>query len=215
MITPRILSALVATSALAFSLGLQPSMSTSTLSSPSPSLPAHANRTVQHSTEHQAVVIARHATAKFKRLAVAQAHGYALFTDMNGVECIDMPGMGAMGTHYVNGGAVATPSVHLRRPEAVVYETVNGRKRLVALEYVVLKADWESVHGEGAARPRLFGHRFDFTEAGNRYGLPPFYSLHAWIWKHNPEGTFTMWNPRVHCDCCAAGNIDKKCSGVH
>ena len=41
---------------------------------------------------------------------------------------------------------------------------------------------------------------FDFTDAPNRYGLPPFYSLHAWIWKDNPAGAFEMWNPSVHCD---------------
>jgi hypothetical protein len=33
----------------------------------------------------------------------------------------------------------------------------------------------------------------------NRYGLPPFYSLHAWIWKPNPSGILTPWNPRVSC----------------
>jgi hypothetical protein len=34
---------------------------------------------------------------------------------------------------------------------------------------------------------------------GNRYGLPAFHALHAWIWKFNPSGTFAMWNPRVSC----------------
>ncbi len=34
---------------------------------------------------------------------------------------------------------------------------------------------------------------------GNRFGLPAFYSLHAWIWKHNPSGTFEPWNPQVQC----------------
>jgi hypothetical protein len=46
----------------------------------------------------------------------------------------------------------------------------------------------------------LFGQMFQLTDAPNRYGLPPFYSLHAWIWKDNPAGTFEMWNPNVHCD---------------
>lgn len=23
--------------------------------------------------------------------------------------------------------------------------------------------------------------------------------LHAWIWKHNPSGTFAEWNPNVRC----------------
>jgi len=47
----------------------------------------------------------------------------------------------------------------------------------------------------------LFGQQFDVTDAGNRYGLPAFYSLHAWVWKRNPAGTFAMWNPKVHCHC--------------
>ncbi|MBV9326757.1 MAG: hypothetical protein JO352_23605 [Chloroflexi bacterium] len=37
------------------------------------------------------------------------------------------------------------------------------------------------------------------TPADNRYGLPPFYSLHAWIWRDNPAGMFSMWNPDVSC----------------
>jgi hypothetical protein len=148
------------------------------------------------------VQIARNATRKYHSLARAKKHGYRLLKDKNGVACIAMPGMGGMGVHFANGDLVGTPSVHLRRPEALVYDRENGRRRLVALEYVVLKKDWESVHGDNAPRPRLYGHRFNLTRAGNRFGLPAFYSLHAWIWKHNPDGRFAMWNPNVHCKCC-------------
>ena len=90
----------------------------------------------------------------------------------------------------------------LKQPEAVVYARENGHRKLVALEYVVLRKDWERVHGANAHRPWLYGHRFNLTHAGNRYGLPAFYSLHAWIWKDNPAGRFAMWNPDVHCACC-------------
>jgi hypothetical protein len=79
----------------------------------------------------------------------------------------------------------------------MVYEpTRSGGLRLVAVEYVVVKAAWDANH---RSRPALFGRRFDLTGSPNRYGLPPFYSLHAWVWKDNPAGTFAMWNPRVHC----------------
>ena len=37
------------------------------------------------------------------------------------------------------------------------------------------------------------------TPADNRFGLPAFYSLHAWVWKHNPRGVLDMWNPKVRC----------------
>jgi hypothetical protein len=137
------------------------------------------------------------ATAKFRSVGVAQRAGYGRFVDVNGVACIDMPGMGAMGIHYVNGDLVADPTISALKPEAMVYEpTRSGGLRLVAVEYVVVKADWDAKH---RSRPSLFGRRFDLTNSPNRYGLPPFYSLHAWVWKANPAGTFAMWNPRVHC----------------
>jgi hypothetical protein len=145
------------------------------------------------------VVRARQATRKFHSLTTARKAGYARFKDKNGIACIAMPPMGAMGVHYVNGSLVGTPAVRLRHPEALVYAPVHGHLRLAALEYIVLKSAWDKVHGNNAPRPRLYGHRFNITTAPNRYGLPTFYSLHAWIWKHNPAGMFAMWNPAVHC----------------
>ena len=82
-------------------------------------------------------------------------------------------------------------------PEALVYQPLAGGKlRLAALEYVVLKSAWDAHH---SSPPSLFGQRFNLTPAGNRFGLPAYYSLHAWFWKHNPAGTFAMWNPAVSC----------------
>ena len=142
---------------------------------------------------------ARAATAKFHRLKVATDAGYSILADKDGITCIDMHGMGAMGVHYVKGDLVADPSIKARHPEALVYAPDrHGRLHLAALEYVVIKADWDATH---ANPPELFGQEFNFTDAGNRYGLPAFYSLHVWLWKHNPAGTFEMWNPRVHCHC--------------
>jgi hypothetical protein len=110
-----------------------------------------------------------------------------------------MPGMaaGAMGIHFVNGAYVGTADVDPAKPEALVYEPEgNGKLRLVALEYVTFQAAWDATH---SAPPELFGQTFNFTPAPNRYGLPAFYSLHAWIWKNNPAGMFAMWNPDVSC----------------
>jgi hypothetical protein len=39
----------------------------------------------------------------------------------------------------------------------------------------------------------------ELVQAGNRYGLPDFYELHAWIWKFNPLGMHNDWNPDVTC----------------
>ena len=141
------------------------------------------------------------------RAATAGAHtgvpaGYGLFTDAAGIACIEMPPMpgmpaGAMGIHYVNGDLVGDHTVDPAHPEAVIYEPEkNGQLRLVGLEYVTIKADWDAYH---SSPPTLFGQPFNVTPSPNRYGLPPFYSLHAWIWKNNPEGMFAMWNPDVSC----------------
>ena len=37
--------------------------------------------------------------------------------------------------------------------------------------------------------------------SGNRYGIEPdgFYERHYWLYKSNPSGTFSDWNPTVSC----------------
>ena len=106
----------------------------------------------------------------------------------------DRPERGAMGVHFLKGfDGMVDPA----KPQLLVYEPDGaGHFRLVALEYLVDKATWDNSH---SSPPTLFGQTFMTTDAGNRFGLPAFYSLHAWIWKFNPSGTFAMWNPRVIC----------------
>ncbi len=148
----------------------------------------------------------RHATTKFHSVTLAERHGYAKFSDVNGITCIADPGMpgmpgmgslGAMGVHYVNGALVNDPAINRLRPEAMVYRPDGqGNLHLAAVEYIVVKSAWDATH---AHAPVLFGHTFMTTTAPNRFGLPTFYSLHVWAYDHNPSGTFAMWNPRVHC----------------
>jgi hypothetical protein len=149
---------------------------------------------------------ARIATASFHDFDAAQTAGYVgLVADLQGITCIaSSSGAGAMGVHYLNpslapelfdAGAVA--SVDASTPELLVYAPgADGSKRLVALEYLAIKANWDATH---AAPPSLFGQPFNETAAGNRYGLPAFYSLHAWIWDPNPTDLFAPYNPRVSC----------------
>jgi len=137
----------------------------------------------------------RRVTARYHQLDRALADGYGTF-----YVCTDnqTPGVGAMGQHYVNGDLVGDPALDPLHPEVLVYEPMpNGRSRLVALEYVVLQADWHAAFGD--TTPSLFGQELEAVGAGNRYGLPPFYELHVWLWKYNPSGLFSDWNPRVSC----------------
>jgi hypothetical protein len=137
---------------------------------------------------------ARAATARFHQIEVAKAEGYGLLRDAAGIACIDNPA-GVMGIHYVKGSLVGDGSVDAATPELVVYQQLpNGELRLVANEYVVFYSLWT-----GSSPPSLFGQQFKLIGTPNRYGLPAFYELHAWIWKHNPDGMFKDWNPRGAC----------------
>jgi hypothetical protein len=140
---------------------------------------------------------ARPATSHFHHVAMAEAAGYAEFRDAQGIACIELEGTGAMGVHYVNGSLVGDAVLDPRQPEALVYERRGQNLHLVALEYIVFKSVWEDAgHTEP---PMLFGREFDLVDSPNRYGLDPFYALHAWAWKVNPRGDFFAWNPRVDC----------------
>jgi hypothetical protein len=135
------------------------------------------------------------ATARFHDLDKAVEAGYTLrLPDVTGETCIAEEGEGAMGVHMVN-TSLLDGTIDATAPEALVYEPkANGKLKLVAVEYVVFESDWA-----GAEPPELFGREFDFTGTPNRYGLPAFYALHAWIWKPNPSGLLHAWNPRVSC----------------
>lgn len=140
------------------------------------------------------------ATAAYNSTAQAAADGYGPFPD--GVplhECITAPNPadGAMGFHWLNGANVDT-TLDAAHPEVLVYEPqADGSLRLVALEYVVFADAWQAEHGDEV--PQLFGRDLTFMDAPNRFELPPFYQIHAWIWKDNPAGQYASFNPDVSC----------------
>jgi hypothetical protein len=139
---------------------------------------------------------ARDATVAFKDIEAAKAAGYTVqVADAAGIVCIESTdGSGTMGIHMLN-PSLLDGTVDEAKPELLVYEPQrHGRMKLVALEYLVFQADWA-----GSAPPKLFGQDFELTPAGNRYGLPPFYALHAWIYRHNPTGDLKPYNPKVDC----------------
>jgi hypothetical protein len=138
---------------------------------------------------------ARKATADFRDIEVAKDAGYSVrVADAAGIECIQAA-EGTMGIHMLN-PALLDGTVDEATPELLVYEPgFKGRMKLVALEYLVFQSDWK-----GATPPKLFGQEFSLTPAGNRYGLPPFYALHAWIFRDNPLGELAPYNPKVDCE---------------
>ena len=138
---------------------------------------------------------ARAATARFQSVAQAERAGYALPPEGPLHECIaSFDGSGAMGYHLIN-GALLDGTIDPTQPEVLVYAPdEHGRLELVALEYVVFDADWQ-----GDIAPMLFGEMFMATPEPNRYEIPAFFALHAWIWEENPAGTFAAFNENVSC----------------
>ena len=154
----------------------------------------HQPQTAEQKKQANALVkIVREATERFRDVSVAESEGYGLLFG-----CVSGGDDGAMGLHFVNFPLVVDGQIDAAKPEIVLYEpTSNGRLRITGADYLVFAADWDKTH---TSAPELNGQLFHFFEAPNRFGLPPFYTLHVWAWKDNPIGTFTNWNPNVSCD---------------
>jgi len=134
----------------------------------------------------------KQATVQFKDVANA-GPDYVL-----NFGCVSGSDYGAMGLHFVNGSLVGDGEIDVNRPEILLYEPLPGGKmQLTGADYLVLAADWDAKH---QGPPQLMGQLFHFFESPNRFGLPPFYTLHVWAWKENPNGAFTNWNPNVSCE---------------
>ena len=162
----------------------------------SPLLAQHDHTTAVGATTRSSelVRIVREVTERFKDPAVADGEGYKL-----AFGCVSGPDAGAMGLHFVNMSLVGDPTLDPRRPEILLYEPLpNGRLRLTGADFLVLASDWDALHpGE---TPQIMGQLLHLFEAPNRFGLPPFYTLHVWAWKESPTGTFVNWNTNVSCN---------------
>ena len=144
------------------------------------------------------VRIVRESTTRFRDAAVAQGEGYGLLFG-----CVSGGDYGAMGLHFVNFPLVTDGEIDATKPEIVLYEQMpNGSLRMTGVDYLVLAADWDQTH---TSAPELNGQLFHYFDAPNRYGLPPFYTLHVWAWKPNPTGAFVNWHSDVSCEQFAGG----------
>lgn len=112
--------------------------------------------------------------------------------------CVTGPDHGAMGIHYVNGALVGDGELDVMHPEALIYEPAGDKRRLVGVEYIVDAATWLRNHNK--TPPTLDGQDFQFVGAPNRFNLAPFFELHVWAWRENPQGAFVDWNNQVTCE---------------
>ena len=145
---------------------------------------------------HRQLAKVRRATVKYFSIKKAERDGHQLgYIEpflLDG--CIAHPTDGAMGYHWFNHEMINDTELNPLHPEGLVYApTSNGRLRLAAVEWIVPKALWEA---EGNTEPpELFGQKLHVLNEALGW-----YILHAWVWKYNPSGVFSDWNPRVICD---------------
>ena len=162
----------------------------------------------------------RLATERFQDVEVALAEGY-IRDPFNICETADMMGLpveqGAMGIHYfrpdllgitgppdprVNGTGTHTdflaPSVLIYEPQA------DGTFELVAVENLVFAAAWQAA---GQVDPPSFqgipyDHMIDdpATSLDEAHMFEPHYDRHVWLYRDNPNGMFTPFNPNVSCE---------------
>jgi hypothetical protein len=150
---------------------------------------AHAN----HAAPAKLVQDVRAATSQFINVNNAGPAGYA-----PAFGCVTGPDHGAMGIHYVNGTLVGDGEIDVAHPEALIYEPVGNKSRLVGVEYIVDAATW--LKNNNNTPPSLDGQDFQFIAAPNRFNLADFFELHVWAWRDNPQGAFVDWNNNVTCE---------------
>jgi hypothetical protein len=161
----------------------------------------------------------RHATQRFRDVAVAIAEGY-IRDPMNLCDTAEMMGrpasQGAMGIHFFRPdllGITAPPSPRVngtgthtdfRQPSILIYEPqADGSLQLVAVENLVFAAAWRAAgHTEP---PSFHGVKWDSmiddpaTALDEAHLFEPHFDRHVWIFRENPNGVFAQFNPAVSC----------------
>jgi hypothetical protein len=135
----------------------------------------------------------REATKQFIDVNNATAAGYVA-----AFGCVSGPDHGAMGIHYVNSTLVGDGLLDVTHPEALIYEPVGKKRRLVGVEYIVDSATW--LANNNNTPPTMDDQDFQFVAAPNRFNLADFFELHVWAWQDNPQGAFVDWNDAVSCE---------------
>ena len=150
---------------------------------------AQESEHMNHKAPARLVRDVRNATRQFLDVNNAAPAGYG-----PSFGCVSGPDHGAMGIHYVNGSLLNGP-IDPTHPQALIYEPQsNGELKLVGVEFIILASALPP-----NAAPQVGGHLMLFVDGPNRYGLPPFFELHVWAWRDNPQGPFVDWNDHVSC----------------
>jgi hypothetical protein len=183
------------------------------------SMAALAGAAIVEATREPTLAEVRVATERFEDVKVALAEGY-IRDPGNMCDTADMMGrpasLGAMGVHYFRPdllGISGPPNPRVegngthtdfRKPAILIYEPqADGTQKLVAVENLVFAKAW---HGAGHAKPpRFHGVEYDSmkddpaTRIDEAHLFEPHYDRHVWLYRDNPSGLFSDWNPTVSC----------------
>lgn len=150
--------------------------------------PALANGKGLSSETNKELAQVRRATARYHNIANAYADGYIEVDPP-----FDPPGIGC---HLWDLNALFGDMglIDLNRPELLIYnncsQDAGGRAELRAVEYArpcdgLCNAD---------NLPDGFSGDEDVWEV---FGDNLLWTLHVWVWRHNPDGIFVKVNPRI------------------
>ncbi|HET7566529.1 MAG TPA: hypothetical protein VFJ91_00935 [Gaiellaceae bacterium] len=143
---------------------------------------------------------AKAALDKYQDVKVAEADGYAPASpcESTPTDPDQTSYGGGMGVHFVNGAIMQSGAIDPTKPPILTYlPKADGTYELLAAEW--FKPDADQNAATDGDRPTLFGRAFDGPMAGHAPGMPMHFDLHVWLWKHNPTGLFSSWNPDVTC----------------
>jgi hypothetical protein len=157
---------------------------------------------------------------KYRNVDVAKAEGYTTDNKCVTAEMLGQPAeLGAMGLHYVRrdmlglppkpsppgSGRVSGSGTHtdFRKPAMLVYEPQpDGSLQLVAVENLVFAAAW---HAKSDAPPTFHGRTYPLlkddprTQVDEAHGWEPHFEQHLWVFRDNPNGAYSPFNPKVTC----------------
>jgi len=127
---------------------------------------------------------ARRATARYHNIENAYIDGY-IDADFY------LPGVGC---HLINESRLLDFEIRLDEPELLVYADCSGaesgRSELRSLEYAI------PCESEVDCGPVPEGFSGD-DDVWSIFGPNILWTLHAWVWRHNPDGIFVKINPRI------------------
>jgi hypothetical protein len=138
----------------------------------------------------------RQATANYHDVNAALADGFVPTP-----QCVQEPGLGGMGIHFIHPARLMDPAINLLEPEILLYGETKDGLQLLGVEYFQgIGAPDTPIPDPAPPAAIVLGRPLDGPMDAHEPGQPPHYDLHVWIWKANPSGIFAPFNPNVSCE---------------